>query len=173
MNGHGGENFFKIQDTEVVHSEDFGKVFREMYIKKLYSEILLILDTCEAMSLLDQVDAPNILMVGSSVHHQHAFSHQEDNQLNVFLNDKFTYFFWEFLYNGQFTRNVKIADFLTLFPYSKLDSDLSFKNTHESKSPEQIYLYEYMPIGQQEIVKGKGIDNGQEEYKFYDYSDFN
>lgn len=69
MNGHGGENFFKIQDTEVVHSEDFGKVFREMYIKKLYSEILLILDTCEAMSLLDQVDAPNILMVGSSVHH--------------------------------------------------------------------------------------------------------
>ena len=68
--------------------------------------------------------------------------------MNVFLNDKFTYFFWEFLYNGQFTRNVKIADFLTLFPYSKLDSDLSFKNTHESKSPEQIYLYEYMPIGQ-------------------------
>ena len=53
MNGHGGENFFKIQDTEVVHSEDFGKVFREMYIKKIYSEILLILDTCEAMSLLD------------------------------------------------------------------------------------------------------------------------
>lgn len=53
MNGHGGENFFKIQDTEVVHSEDFGKVFNEMNIKNLYKEVLLILDTCEAMSLFD------------------------------------------------------------------------------------------------------------------------
>ena len=36
MNGHGGENFFKIQDTEVIHSEDFAKVFDEMHIKNLY-----------------------------------------------------------------------------------------------------------------------------------------
>jgi phosphatidylinositol glycan class K len=36
MNGHGGENFFKIQDTEVVHSEDFAKVFDEMHLKNLY-----------------------------------------------------------------------------------------------------------------------------------------
>lgn len=53
MNGHGGENFFKIQDTEVLHSEDFGKVFHEMHIKNLYSDILIILDTCEAMTLFD------------------------------------------------------------------------------------------------------------------------
>ena len=53
MNGHGGENFFKIQDTEVVHSEDFAKVFNEMHVKGLYKDILLILDTCEAMSLFD------------------------------------------------------------------------------------------------------------------------
>jgi glycosylphosphatidylinositol transamidase (GPIT) subunit GPI8 len=27
FNGHGGENFFKIQDTEVLQSEDFAKVY--------------------------------------------------------------------------------------------------------------------------------------------------
>jgi phosphatidylinositol glycan class K len=75
MNGHGGENFFKIQDTEVLHSEDFAKVFNEMSIKDLYGDILLILDTCEAMSLFEQVEAPNILMVGTSVLGQHALSH--------------------------------------------------------------------------------------------------
>lgn len=53
MNGHGGENFFKIQDTEVVHSEDFAKVFNEMHAKHLYEEVLLLLDTCEAMSLFE------------------------------------------------------------------------------------------------------------------------
>ena len=31
FNGHGGENFFKIQDTELIHSEDLGKTFNEMY----------------------------------------------------------------------------------------------------------------------------------------------
>ena len=53
LNGHGGENFFKIQDTQVVHSEDFAKVFDEMYLKQLYDEVLLISDSCEAISLYD------------------------------------------------------------------------------------------------------------------------
>ena len=51
FNGHGGENFFKIQDTDLIHSEDLAKVFNEMYIKGLYKEIFLILDTCEAESM--------------------------------------------------------------------------------------------------------------------------
>lgn len=112
-------------------------------------------------------------MVASSTHHQHALSHQDDSALNVFLNDKFSYFFWEFLYNGAFTRNVKISDFITLFPYAKLQSDLKLKNTHEKKSADQVYLFEYMPISSQEVLYGKGMDLSQEEFKFYDYSEFN
>jgi glycosylphosphatidylinositol transamidase (GPIT) subunit GPI8 len=53
MNGHGGDNFFKIQDTELIHSDDFGKTFTEMHNKGLYKELLLILDTCEAASMFD------------------------------------------------------------------------------------------------------------------------
>lgn len=30
-NGHGGENFFKIQDTDLIHSEDLAKIFDEMH----------------------------------------------------------------------------------------------------------------------------------------------
>jgi phosphatidylinositol glycan class K len=50
-----------------VHSEDFAKVFNEMHTKRLYKEILVILDTCEAMTLFDQVEAPNIVMIGTSI----------------------------------------------------------------------------------------------------------
>lgn len=52
-NGHGGENFFKIADTDLVHSEDLAKVFDEMYLKGLYKEIVFLLDTCEALSMFD------------------------------------------------------------------------------------------------------------------------
>lgn len=97
MNGHGGENFFKIQDTEVIHSEDFAKVFDELHVKNNYEEVLLILDTCEAMSLFEQVEAPNLVMVGTSVKGQHALSYQVDGTLNTYLNDRFTYFFYQFL----------------------------------------------------------------------------
>ena len=51
FNGHGGENFFKIQDTDLIHSEDLAKVFNEMHIKGLYKELFMILDTCEAESM--------------------------------------------------------------------------------------------------------------------------
>lgn len=97
MNGHGGENFFKIQDTQVVHSEDFAKVFNEYSTKGLYEEVLLLLDTCEAMSLFEQVEAPNIVMVGTSIKGQHALSYQVDGTLNTYLNDRFTFFFIQFI----------------------------------------------------------------------------
>eukprot|EP00347_Sterkiella_histriomuscorum_P003366 403364570 len=173
MNGHGGENFFKIQDTEVLHSEDFGKVFNEMNIKHLYSDILLIVDTCEAMTLFDQVNAPNILMIGSSILGEHAFSHQVDEKLNTYVNDKFTYYLFELMRSKNFNRKVRISDFPSLFPSSKLDSTLEIKNTYKVKTADQVYLHEYIPIDREDVIGGKGIDKNQEGLKFYDYSDFN
>jgi phosphatidylinositol glycan class K len=138
LNGHGGENFFKIQDTEVVHSEDFAKVFRELAHKGLYSEALIILDTCEALSLFDQVDAPNIVMMGTSVTGQHALSNQIDGQINTYLNDKFTYYLYQYLkqWTEGVTPNKKVtmAEFPSLFPFDKIHSDLRIKSTHKVKT---------------------------------------
>ena len=75
FNGHGGDNFFKIQDTEVLSSEDFAKVYNEMNIKRKYHSVLMLIDTCEAMSLYDKVSAPNLILVGSSPVGQSAYSH--------------------------------------------------------------------------------------------------
>ena len=47
FNGHGGDNFFKIQDTEVLQSTDLAKAYNEMYLKRKYKEIFMIMETCE------------------------------------------------------------------------------------------------------------------------------
>ena len=148
MNGHGGENFFKIQDTQVVHSEDFAKVFEEMRLKHLYKEVLLILDTCEAMSLFDQVEAEGILMVGTSTHGQHALSHLNDFTLNTYLNDKFTYYFWEYLKKEKKSsgRGIRISEFPTHFSFDKLQSDLKVKSTLKGKRPEDVFIGDYIPL---------------------------
>jgi phosphatidylinositol glycan class K len=74
MNGHGGDNFFKIQDTELIHSPDFGKTLTEMHKKGLYREMFFLLDTCEAASMFEEVDAPNIFLLGTSGKNQGAVS---------------------------------------------------------------------------------------------------
>jgi len=86
----------------LLHSEDFGKVLSEMHTKNLYKEMLLILDTCEAMSLFDQVEAPNILMVGSSAHEEHAVADTTDGEINAFMTDLFSNHLFEFLDSPEF-----------------------------------------------------------------------
>lgn len=109
----------------------------------MYDEVLLILDTCEAMSLFDQVDAPNIVMVGTSVTGQHALSYQLDGTINTYLNDRFTFYFYQILKQQ---KSARMSDFPSLFPYDKLQSDLKIKSTHKTKSLNEIYLHEYIPV---------------------------
>mmetsp|Transcript_33236 Transcript_33236/g.23973 ORF Transcript_33236/g.23973 Transcript_33236/m.23973 type:complete len:113 (+) Transcript_33236:519-857(+) len=104
-----------------------------MNSKNLYSEMLLVLDTCEAMSLFDQVEAPNILMVGSSAHEEHAVADTTDGEINVFMTDKFTENFLEFLNSAEMSTNVRISDFTRLFTYDKIKSHVEFKNTFTDK----------------------------------------
>ena len=85
MNGHGGDNFFKIQDTELIHSADFGKTFTEMHSKGLYKELFLILDTCEAASMFDQIEAPNLVLLATSKHNQSAIAKETDGELNIHM----------------------------------------------------------------------------------------
>jgi phosphatidylinositol glycan class K len=97
FNGHGGENFFKIQDTELIHSEDLAKVFREMYNKKMYKEVFFMLDTCEAFTMFDEIEAPEIYMLATAVIGESALADKTDGVLNTFLADKFSAEFNQFL----------------------------------------------------------------------------
>lgn len=63
-------------------------------MKKRYKEVFMIIDTCEAMSLYDEVDAPNLFLVGTSVLGQSAWSNQHDSSIANDLNDKFTFAFY-------------------------------------------------------------------------------
>lgn len=79
--------------------------------------------------------------------------------MNIFLNDRFTYFFSEALiWGNKFTRSTTIADFMTLFPESLIEADIDIKNTHVFKKNDQIYLHEYLPLDKNDVLFGKGAD---------------
>jgi phosphatidylinositol glycan class K len=94
----------------------------------MYKEILMIMDTCHAMSLYDAVKTPNLFLVGSSNHDENAFSYQFDKDLSTNLNDKFSYYFHEFINgrmsNAKFTKDTRLSQFSEIFSFDLLDSHL-------------------------------------------------
>ena len=119
-------------------------------MKRKYKEILFFIDTCEAMSLFDQVNAPNMYLVGSSAHHQSAYSHEFDADIYQNLNDYWTHqmlLFFRGQHNShKFTKKTNLGQFKDMFPYSLIKSDLGIKNTHPTKKLEEVFLYEFLPL---------------------------
>ena len=103
ISSHGGDNFIKIQDTDIIQSEDFAAAFSEMHIKKRYfyiyiymyryKEIVMITDTCRAMSIYDKIEVPNMLMIASADRFENAHSKMTYLEYHLVLNDVFSYFF--------------------------------------------------------------------------------
>tara|TARA_B110000285_G_scaffold94196_1_gene107585 strand:- start:1004 stop:1411 length:408 start_codon:yes stop_codon:yes gene_type:complete len=127
-----------------------------MNLKSMYKEVLMLIDTCQAMTLYDGIETPNLFLVGSSVHGQSAYSNQHDYSMNLDLNDKFTFAFMELLKGeySRFTSKTRLSDFLTLFDFKKIGSDLRIKHTSEKRTPEDLLLYEYLPLPDTKVDPG-------------------
>ena len=107
----------------------------------------MILDTCEAMSLFDVVTAPNLILMGTSIHNQPAKSYQWDRHLNTWLNDHFTYHLALYLRNPtQFTKKSKVQAFPSLFPKEKILSNVDIKSTLQHRALEDVRLADYIPL---------------------------
>jgi len=88
FNGHGGDNFFKVQDKDpVLQSIDLAKAYNEMHTKRKYKEIFMIMETCEAQSLFDEIDAPNLILMGTSARGESAWSNELNQDVHVWLNE--------------------------------------------------------------------------------------
>jgi phosphatidylinositol glycan class K len=67
LTGHGGDGFIKFQDVQELIDQDLADALQQMHEKKRYNEILLVVETCEAATLIEKVAAPNIVATASSV----------------------------------------------------------------------------------------------------------
>jgi GPI-anchor transamidase subunit K len=90
MSGHGGDGFLKFQDAEEICSQDIADAFADMHLKQRYSELLLVVDTCQAGSLFGAIAAPNVLCLGSSALGENSYAHHVDQELAVPTMDRFT-----------------------------------------------------------------------------------
>lgn len=90
MTGHGGEGFLKFQDTEVLSNNELGNSLLQMWKRQRYHEILVIIETCHAESMLDQVRTPNIIGMASANRNEDSYSVDHSRELGLYLIDAFT-----------------------------------------------------------------------------------
>lgn len=73
--------------------------FRHMHLAGRYKELIFISDTCQAATLFEYIDAPNVFSVASSKLGEHSLSYNNDMTLGISLMDRFTYHMVEFIHN--------------------------------------------------------------------------
>jgi glycosylphosphatidylinositol transamidase (GPIT) subunit GPI8 len=115
----------------------------------------MLIDSCESMSLFDQVESPNLVLASSSKHDESAYSHQFKPELNQYLNDHFTYEFYIDLEGGKITEKTTMEDLYAFYPFDRIKSTLSIKHTLKDRTLKDVRLSEFFPVGRRKVEGSK------------------
>ena len=89
--GHGGDSFFKFQDVEEIMASDWARVLQIMYVHGMYRQLLFVADTCQAFTLGDKIQAPNVTWIGSSLRGESSYGHHSNYELGLSIIERYTY----------------------------------------------------------------------------------
>lgn len=143
MTGHGGDGFLKFQDSEEITSVELGDAFEQMWQKRRYNELLLVVDTCQAESLSLKIYSPNILAIGSSKVGEDSLSHHGDPTIGVYVIDRYTYYALEFLEKVGIDTQKSLAQFLSVCPKRVCISTVSVNKDHYKRDTNKVPLIDF------------------------------
>ena len=104
LSGHGGDEFFKFQDREELTAHALAYIFDDMHAKRMYRQILLIVDTCQAETLGKYITAPNVTFISSSIKGENSYAYETDPVVGVSLIDRFSLSLNRFFNSDKSTR---------------------------------------------------------------------
>ncbi len=136
ISSHAGEEFIKIQDTDVITTEDIARALGEMRAKGRYKQMAIFLDTCRAITFFNSVEAPNIVMLTSSGEGEDSKSHVYKEDLGVYTNDIFSHGFSNYM-RDVYPNAYGVASFQDIYEYlthEVTSATVKYKNTFPDRS---------------------------------------
>jgi phosphatidylinositol glycan class K len=126
MCGHGGRGFIKFLDRECLYRRDL--MVGICGLSKRVNKVLLIIDTCQAQSLVDIGDVPyNVFIVVTSKCGEPSISCSKSEKIGPFLVDNFPFVFYEKHRSGV-NANLNLEEFFDTFGYESIGSHLEYYN---------------------------------------------
>ena len=153
--GHGGDEFFKFHDYEEMSAQDLALAFQEMHAKKRYKEILLILDTCQAVTMANYITAPNIITLASSLRGENSYAYPTVDSLGVAIADRFTHTLYSYLLANmvrgkniisskpQLKQRLSLHNLHAAFNWQMLHSTATIVSSPNSRDAKDIMLADY------------------------------
>ena len=99
ITGHGGNEFIKFHDNEELSAQDIALVINNLYSRKLYKEIFIIIDTCQAETLIQYITSPNVITLTSSLKNENSYAYYPHDMINVPIIDRFTFSIYNFVFS--------------------------------------------------------------------------
>ncbi|KAI3909348.1 hypothetical protein MKW98_007872 [Papaver atlanticum] len=138
MTGHGGDEFLKFQDSEELQSHDLADAVKQMKEKLRFKELLIMVDTCQAATLFNQLHSPGVLAIGSSMKGENSYSHHLDSDIGVSVVDRFTYYTLAFFERLNTYSNASMSSFFNSFVPSLLLSTAYYRTDLYQRPPDEV-----------------------------------
>lgn len=143
LTGHGGDGFLKFQDTEEINAHDMADALQQMHEARRYNQVLLMIDTCQASTMMEQIRAPRVTTLASSVRGESSYSYQVDDELGVAVLDRFTWALLEFTADLQAGSPVTMAELYASLDPAFLHSHADLQMTPGAVAPEQARVVDF------------------------------
>ncbi|OAY45538.1 putative GPI-anchor transamidase [Manihot esculenta] len=138
MTGHGGDEFLKFQDSEELQSHDLADAVKQMKEKRRFKELLIMVDTCQAATLFNQLHSPGVLAIGSSMKGENSYSHHLDSDVGVSVVDRFTFYTLAFFERLNMYDNASLSSLFTSYNPNTLMSTAYYRTDLYQRRLEQV-----------------------------------
>ncbi|KAH9614731.1 hypothetical protein KSS87_019026, partial [Heliosperma pusillum] len=138
MTGHGGDEFLKFQDSEELQSHDLADAVKQMKEKRRFKELLIMVDTCQAATLFNQLESPGVLAIGSSLKGENSYSHHLDSDVGVSVVDRFTYYTLAFFERLNIYANASLTSLFNSYNPNSLMSTAYYRTDLYQRSLEEV-----------------------------------
>ncbi|KAF6148226.1 hypothetical protein GIB67_012001 [Kingdonia uniflora] len=138
MTGHGGDEFLKFQDSEELQSHDLADAVKQMKEKHRFKELLIMVDTCQASTLFNQLHSPGVLAIGSSMKGENSYSHHLDSDVGVSVVDRFTFYTLAFFERLNTYSNASLSSLFNSYNPSTLMSTAYYRTNLYQRPLEEV-----------------------------------
>lgn len=143
LTGHGGMGFLKFQDSEEISSKELADALAQMWQKRRYHEVLVVIDTCQASSMYGKFYTPNILAVASSLIGEDSLSHHVDPAIGVYVIDRYTYYVLDFLEKVEPSSTISLGEFLKVCPKHYCLSTVGVRSDLFRRDPHKVPVTDF------------------------------
>ena len=143
VTGHGGDEFMKFQDREQLLAQDLADAVAQMREQGRFRELLVVVETCEASTMVSKLRTPGVVALSSSEKGEKSYSHHSDAVVGVSVIDQFTFYALQFMEQLQVGSAATLADLVDFLGRQRINSTVRLRAGLLGRNPTGVKVTEF------------------------------